>query len=137
MQPLYSKILANNSTFSKVNLWNALWSQLKISLSVTFIFSWLRRTAEIYKYNIHVWTSVAKHEDILEVFGSFFCDEKNTTRLVMMEWLNFILTYFSIILLFSVLLSSISDRWDYRVKMFWIYLWFFLAGILGNNFWYK
>lgn len=48
----------------------------------------------------------------------------------MMEWLNFILTYFSIILLFSVLLSSISDRWDYRVKMFWIYLWFFLAGIL-------
>jgi len=47
----------------------------------------------------------------------------------MMEWLNSILTYSSIILLISVLISSISDRWDYRVKMFYIYLWFFLSGI--------
>ena len=46
-----------------------------------------------------------------------------------MEWLNSILTYFSIVLLISVFLSQISDRWDYRVKMFYIYLWFFLAGI--------
>ena len=50
----------------------------------------------------------------------------------MMEWLNSILTYSSIILLISVLISSISDRWDYRVKMFYIYLWFFLSGIPGN-----
>ena len=46
--------------------------------------------------------------------------------------LNSILTYSSLILLISVLISSISDRWDYRVKMFCIYLWFFLSGIPGN-----
>ena len=73
---------------------------------------------------VRLFSNISKNEDILEEF-LFWRRKKNTT----MEWLNSILTYFSIVLLISVFLSQISDRWDYRVKMFYIYLWFFLAGI--------
>ena len=40
----------------------------------------------------------------------------------MESWIHTILTYLSLILLVSVFLSSLSPKWDYRVKMFWVYM---------------
>ena len=101
-------------------------SATKFSLSVILLFSADSATQKFTIIQCCLFSS--KNEEGREVF---FCEEKKYCQ-IMMGWLNSILTYSSIILLISVLISSISDRWDYRVKMFYIYLWFFLSGIPGN-----
>ena len=47
-----------------------------------------------------------------------------------MDLFHNILTFFSILLLISVGLASISAKWDYRVKMTWVYIYFFLSGMV-------
>ena len=48
-----------------------------------------------------------------------------------MEWLVNLLTYFSVVLLISLLIASISPKWDYKVKMFYLYLSFILASLIA------
>jgi len=47
-----------------------------------------------------------------------------------MDLLHTILTYFAILLFISVGLSSISAKWDYRVKITWLYVIYFLSGLV-------
>jgi hypothetical protein len=47
-----------------------------------------------------------------------------------MDWLNYILTFFALTLFLSVAISSISPKWDYKVKMFYIYSALLVCGML-------
>ena len=47
-----------------------------------------------------------------------------------MDWIHSLLTFLAAILLIAVSISSISAKWDYRVKLAFLYLWIVISSVL-------
>ena len=84
-------------------------------------------------WSISVFFSILSRTSTAAVYSqklSKIHEVKYSLSKEIMDWLHNLLTYIAIVLLIAVSLSSISPRWDYRVKNAFLYFYFLLSSLI-------